>query len=102
MNKTFYLLQGPALPNQKTTVSGHPGVSLGNLCSVPVTTETREGWHTVISVLQENSPTPPVNKVHKSTKQNQGQVTEDEAVMLHGSPSLLINTKVQVFQVPSS
>lgn len=52
------------------TISGHPRVSLGNLCGVLVTTETREGWHTVISVLQENSPTPPVNKVHKSTKQN--------------------------------
>jgi len=71
------------------TISGQPRVSLGNLCHVLITMETREGWHAVISVLQENSPTPPVNKVHKSTNQSQGQVTEDEAVVLHGSSSLL-------------
>lgn len=80
------------------TISGQPRVSLGNLCGVLVTMATREGWHTVISVLQENSPTLPVNKVHKSTNRSQGQVTEDEAVVLHGSSSLLIVLRYKSFK----
>lgn len=104
LNKSLPLLQGPGSPHKKN--AGNQQAAEGLIresarCTRYLGNEGA-GWHTAISVVRENSPTLPVNKVHKSTNQSQGQVTGDEAGPAPRVFLIIRGSEMGVFQVPFS